>query len=117
MLFPGYHHAIDFRTASMKWAPVNPTTGKGSIWVLEQALDPLRDSVYEMTHGVAFVIANSERWLEGGLHPAMRDQLSQVYKGMAQASSASAELRGVFKKVYADALRRRETRGGHTLNV
>lgn len=116
--FPALNAAIDFHTACAKWAPLDPNDNrKGSIWALEDALPYVRDSMMEICNGYGRFVVACERNLQGGLNPAMRDSMVQVWDSLTAASNQADELPATFAKVYAEAISRRAMAGGHTLNV
>lgn len=112
--FPPYAGAIDFYAQACKWSPGSES---GSIWNLEAALPLLRDSIYSITNGYSKLVANTENDLTGGLHPHMRSALTEVFVGLLSASKAAGELEKAFNVSYAEAIARRNIKGGHTVNV
>jgi hypothetical protein len=68
-------------------------------------------------NGYAKAVANAEQDLQGGLHPHMRNALAQVFTGLRNSALAAGELEKAFYIAYADAVARRNIKGGHTLNV
>jgi hypothetical protein len=115
-LFPPYSPAVDFHAACCKFQPIG-ANGQPSIWPLHDALPALKESVYAFTNGYSKIVANCEQTLEGGLHPAMRSAMAEVWAAMVVASRKVEELEPVFTRAYADAITRSQTRGRAAENV
>jgi hypothetical protein len=114
--FPAANHAADFLNACQKWAPFGPD-GKPSIWPMYESLDPMKDSIYWFTHGYIKWVANCERTLDGGLHPAMKGAMAELWNALVGASRGAEKLKPTFVQVYGDAMARRATRGRQAENV
>jgi hypothetical protein len=115
-LFPPHGPAADFYAAAVKWSPA--ATGQDrAIWNLHDALPFIVGSVGLISNGLAAIIANCDRDLQGAMHPAMKQALVEVFNPVHFATTKADLLMPVFARVYADALSRRTTRGGQALNV
>jgi hypothetical protein len=115
-VFPPYNTAVDLYAACCKFQPVGPN-GKPSIWPLHDALPALVETVYMFTNGYSKIVANCEQTLAGGLHPAMRSAMAEVWSAMVVASRAVEQLQPTFTRVYAEAIARANTRGRESENV
>lgn len=112
--FPPFAHAVDFQAACSKWSPQDQN---GAIWDVMDALPHVKASIWAFANGYSAWVTQCEQTLQGGLKPAMRQALGEVYSPLVVASQKAQALEPTFARAYADDLNRLQTRGARTLNV
>lgn len=115
-VFPPASHAIDFFGACTKWSPAGEGIN-GAIWHLHDAIPHMQSSLTMVLNGWAQIVTNCETGLQGAYHAPMRAAMCEVYTPLREAAVKAAELQKVFATTYADAMARRNVRGGQALNV
>lgn len=105
--------AADFYAACVK---ERPGTEDGALFTGEAQLQALGEAISLISSGVQMYAKNFDRDL-GSYAPDLAGALGAIHRQLFTAAAASRELPGLFSRLQAADVQRRNTRGAHVANV